>query len=1099
MSNQDKLFEKLIAEGKYQEVLKIINKNDGSIVPMIPDEHQDDDDLKEFKELYQHDTSSCNISRVNNDFKINDSLLNLSRVADNNVDQSLLVDRESEFMNIPDRNFQLDFELGKELQVLLEKENQFYNKIINIEEVNEMQGEEIYGQMFQLEARRKIFKYKNHPLVDISKIFKSDSFKAANTLSLDIPVKREIETNMKYNSVSDFKAESFKNAIIIKELEVAKETKKEVKINKQFLSDILNKKNYSDFLSKNEVVGKIKADININSNKTTTVLIGSIRLPICAEQKYNQCDSQIAVWNKHFSNSYDNKPQGVNFHNYHNHFINLLDKKKSIQEISTEAIIKSLSGDVTNKIFDIFELEIKCENLNTIATLENFPQIKRIDLASNCFSSLDFLTPYKNVSNLIDLNICQNKLRKLDLSVFKNLTNLMFLNLEINEISKIENLQFCKKLISLNLSYNKIDKIENLENLPDLEKLLLTGNNIKTIENLSSNKKLKVLSVGKNKIKEISEIFNQIPLIEELTLFDNKIKTFTIFSLPYLKSLYLNANKLRDLNFGFCPNLEELFLQNNKLIDFTGTLADCPRLKKIDISFNNVMNFTAVLNLLKTNTQIEVVNFNNNPFHNVLSKLIPLEILLKNLFPLLKKVDYENIKNKEIKNIQKTETNFTFFNIFQQFNQIVTHLNSKFNIANFSTFELFSLVNLFNHNYYVSKICSFNTISDIRNKKITALNLFSEQFRYKKFFYYFKNKLDYIKFTLSKHISIYKAKKAKILFIQKNIRGFLIRKNMNKANKLFKFFKYFRRIKNLQSSIRNFLYRKKFKQNLLSLNTFDLEENKENFDFDFFNNENNMNIREEKFDSKAFNLDFLRESINIEQNVINEIKEAKEIINKEKLEQAEKAKSNILNISINKSISHNDEISSKNSSISQVRLLKDLKQNSNYIPYEYEIKRSRMNKHDIINIVNINGSNINLIQLPQIKTPNLHTNNKIQESTKISKQDIKLPQVPIPTTIKLNSKLPSKQINALNDSSVDVSKIHSRVSETLKSANRYTVNGRPLSSKTVERVKLLEQEEKIEIKQVKEENKYTNKELEELIIKKIRKRYKKLIQKEIMK
>ena len=342
------------------------------------------------------------------------------------------------------------------------------------------------------------------------------------------------------------------------------------------------------------------------------------------------------------------------------------------------------------KLNNLKELELKCENITNIENFFLFKNLKKIDLGSNQLGNLQFILNLDNDKNnndlinkeinsenaygvnieinifksifiknkfeqILELNFCQNKIKKIEKEVFEKLTNLRILNLEINEITKIENLENCHFLNYLNLNYNKIDQIENLDNLINLEKLYLIGNLIKKIENLSKLKKLKYLSLGINKLKDIENIENEIFYLEELTLFKNKIKNIPEnFSLPFLKFFYLNSNKIKQIGNIFLPNLEELYLQNNKIFSINSDskiFQHTNKLKKIDISFNKLESFSDVLKLLIRNKNIQVLTMNNNPFYVHLNKIVNIENSLVKIFPNLKKIDFDNllIKSNKIK------------------------------------------------------------------------------------------------------------------------------------------------------------------------------------------------------------------------------------------------------------------------------------------------------------------------------------------------------------------------------------------------------------------------------------------------------------------
>jgi protein phosphatase 1 regulatory subunit 7 len=1085
-SNQDELYKKLIAEGRYKEVLDMINNKDTGVVQMIPDDNIDDD-LLEFRGLYNHDDSCSNLSQIAGNLGFpNESVLNLTyndRLTEV-VDKTII----DEGFNLEIPSDKIDYDIGKELQVLLEKAEINYNRLVNIDEISEMQNEEIYGQMYQLEARRKLFKYKDHILPEISGTFKSESFVNNFSGKIDlssIKMSQEVESS-KFCVEDCFKKENFEDVIVHKVVKSKSDMKpKETKITKQNLKGLFDKKGYLGLSTKES---KYKAIIIISEDVKNTVISGKIELPVTILNNVagiNTCTQEISLWNK-LANETNDIQKPIDYMKYNTHFISLYDntKKPSI-ELSTENILTILSGSKkSDTVYDsIRELEIKCENLNSIANLNSFPSLRRMDLASNCFSSLDFFRGYTGIANIIDLNLCQNKLNKIDFDVFKNLTGLLFLNLEINQINKIENLHLCKSLVSLNLSYNKIDKIENLDELVNLEKLYLTGNTIREIEGLSRNRKLKVLSIGKNKIKELGDIFAQIPFIEELTLFDNKIRTLGSFSFAYLKHLYLNSNKIREFKIGYCPSMEELYLQNNKILTFEGSLGtSCPRLKKIDLSFNNIQGLSDVITLLDQSTHIEAITFNNNPFHIALAKITSLESLMSKIHPTLKKVDFQTVKGgKANSRIDLTDDHpaHRFFNIFNQHNQIVTFFNSKFNVANFSNVEKFNLMNMLNHNYFVSKLFGLNTLAQMVGNKVTKIDTFSEQFRYKKYTYYFKNKLEFIKHSLVKYVKLYKHKKGASLLIQRHVRGCLYRKMFFGINPAYRYLKYIVKLRKLQSFVKSNLYRVKFRRKIVQIQLF--EEEDERADLDFFNNDGNIATEKHEVSGLESFIPQVIPEVDKEE-VLPMNNQPIPISTRSQNIEIKPNQSQALDDSRLSSIKPDTSIkrkeSNKLSSSNSIKLLKET------IDRERNIYRRKPGPESF-NIININGNSLKPVVLPQIKSPMVKTP-VLPKATK---------PIDILPPVNLSTHIPKQNITTdVNESSITTSKATSYV----KASEYKYMNGRPISPKKVERIKLLEEEARIEIKMTKEENKFSNKELEDLMIKKIRKKYHKLIQKVIM-
>lgn len=172
---------------------------------------------------------------------------------------------------------------------------------------------------------------------------------------------------------------------------------------------------------------------------------------------------------------------------------------------------------------------------------------------------------FRNVSNLRELSIINNKLSIVQDGVFNNL-NVSTLDLSNNEITEIDSAAFddMSLLRTINLQNNKLKLIDNnwFRNCKKLYNLVFEGNLITSIpmeafKNVIGKHKYNIyeletsIILSNNKIKFIHpKAFNGIEGLGKLYLDQNQIKSLnedTFKGLKYFKMLDLNNNQLKCL------------------------------------------------------------------------------------------------------------------------------------------------------------------------------------------------------------------------------------------------------------------------------------------------------------------------------------------------------------------------------------------------------------------------------------------------------------------------------------------------------------------------------------------------------------------------
>ncbi|NXN24472.1 OMD protein, partial [Nycticryphes semicollaris] len=194
--------------------------------------------------------------------------------------------------------------------------------------------------------------------------------------------------------------------------------------------------------------------------------------------------------------------------------------------------------------------------------LEGLVNITMLDLCDNFLDdSVLKGKPFSNMKNLMQLNLCNNKLQTMppDLP-----SSLMYLSLENNSISYIPDNYFNRlpKIIALRMSHNNLQNIpQNTFNLPNLTELNLGHNKLKQVFYIP--RSLQHLYIENNDI-EIINVTLMCPTIDPMNtnqltyirLDQNKltipISSYAFFCFPHIRTIYygeqnVNINKSTQL------------------------------------------------------------------------------------------------------------------------------------------------------------------------------------------------------------------------------------------------------------------------------------------------------------------------------------------------------------------------------------------------------------------------------------------------------------------------------------------------------------------------------------------------------------------------
>ena len=152
--------------------------------------------------------------------------------------------------------------------------------------------------------------------------------------------------------------------------------------------------------------------------------------------------------------------------------------------------------------------------------LGNFESLVSLYLSSNKIKNLNIFSEEENFPVLRRLEIASNKIG--ELPVIK-CPRLEYLDASDNKIDKHETWTGHANLKTLKLTENKFKTLAAFANLPSLEFLDVGNNNIGVFGGFNDLAKLKYFSLEGNKIDKIEEEIPDLASIEELNLSNNKI------------------------------------------------------------------------------------------------------------------------------------------------------------------------------------------------------------------------------------------------------------------------------------------------------------------------------------------------------------------------------------------------------------------------------------------------------------------------------------------------------------------------------------------------------------------------------------------------
>lgn len=331
------------------------------------------------------------------------------------------------------------------------------------------------------------------------------------------------------------------------------------------------------------------------------------------------------------------------------------------------------------------ELILRDSNINQIEdgsnTFKCLIHLELLDLSLNCLTEINVnIFNSKDLANLIELNLGNNKITLIQDKSFVNLIKLEKLFLYSNKLTQINKATFeglCN-LNELSLRYNFIsfiqdDSFENLKKLEilhfggikysdrmtnnlyldneltqitrntfnglgNLKELNISWNRLSSIQNdaFQMLHNLEELDLSANEINELNEnTFNGLNNLKVLKLYSNRIDKIDENSfdcLDKLEKLHIGKQRLKELNanvFNKLCNLKELSLRENMLSSIDNLFNNLYSLKRLNLQNNNI-NFID-LKTFNNLTNLKLLNLSSNQMGLINGELFVKLVNLKTL------------------------------------------------------------------------------------------------------------------------------------------------------------------------------------------------------------------------------------------------------------------------------------------------------------------------------------------------------------------------------------------------------------------------------------------------------------------------------------
>ena len=302
------------------------------------------------------------------------------------------------------------------------------------------------------------------------------------------------------------------------------------------------------------------------------------------------------------------------------------------------------------EIFDIRGKDL--EFFQQLQKVTKSLDIKEIDASNNVITSLD-LKFMSNFPNLEVFRITDNQITKIQ--GFADKKKLKFLDISQNHVALIDDLEPNKQLVQIIAYANKIHSVflrsvlpnlvyldlrANMLNqlnfgmkMPALKTLLVSNCQILELPDFETFPELTYLDLARNKIAEITGIYKN--KLKTLILSRNQITTLKYFrKFKNLVELDISYNEIDDIGFGEAVLLKELRVLNasaTRIKSFSLVNKICPQLEYLDLSYSKVEKLETLLEYIKDNQQLRVLDLRGTEITAHLYVLQPREIVYESI------------------------------------------------------------------------------------------------------------------------------------------------------------------------------------------------------------------------------------------------------------------------------------------------------------------------------------------------------------------------------------------------------------------------------------------------------------------------------------
>ena len=142
---------------------------------------------------------------------------------------------------------------------------------------------------------------------------------------------------------------------------------------------------------------------------------------------------------------------------------------------------------------------------------------------------------------------------------------------------------------------------------------------------------------------------NRFCFLQELYLYSNQLMNVPP-GLSFLQLKILNFNRNQDLShfsLGYAPLLETLSLSYCSFIQVK-SLVGAPSLREFDISFNSIQSLEQLLNIIRSNRELRIIRYNDNPFS--VGKEGVFDTYMKRIYGMAESINGNNVSSKVVLN-----------------------------------------------------------------------------------------------------------------------------------------------------------------------------------------------------------------------------------------------------------------------------------------------------------------------------------------------------------------------------------------------------------------------------------------------------------------